>query len=130
MRSADTLHTWTAVNDVARLLVTVAADERGLGRAWHVPSNPPRTQRETVRDLCHVAGVDSVRVREHPAVLIRALGLVNPLIRELAEVSYQFENPFVLDSSAAEQTFGLVPTPWDDVLAGVITSYRGAMVTR
>ena len=130
LKSADTPHTWTAVDDVARLLVTVATDERGLGRAWHVPSNPPRTQREAVRDLCHVAGVDSVRVREHPAVLIRALGLVNPLIRELAEVSYQFENPFVLDSSAAEQTFGLVPTPWDDVLAGVITSYRGAMVTR
>ena len=127
LKSADTPHTWTAVNDVARLLVTVAADERGLGRAWHVPSNPPRTQREAVRDLCHVAGVDSVRVREHPAVLIRALGLVNPLIRELAEVSYQFENPFVLDSSAAEQTFGLVPTPWDDVLAGVIASYRGRL---
>ena len=127
LKSADTPHTWTAVNDVARLLVTVAADERGLGRAWHVPSNPPRTQREAVHDLCHVAGVDSVRVREHPAVLIRALGLVNPLIRELAEVSYQFENPFVLDSSAAEQTFGLVPTPWDDVLAGVIASYRGRL---
>jgi len=124
LKSADTPHTWTAVEDVARLLVTVAADERGLGRAWHVPSNPPRTQREAVSDLCRVAGVDSVPVREHPALLIRALGLVNPLIREFPEVSYQFENPFVLDSTPAQQTFGLAPTPWDDVLASVIASYR------
>ena len=124
LKSADTPHTWTAINDVARLLVAVASDERGLGRAWHVPSNPPRTQREAVRDLCRVAGVDSVRVSEHPALLMRALGLVNPLIREFAEVSYQFEDPFVLDSTAAQHTFGLAPTPWDDALAGVIASYR------
>ena len=63
-------------------------------------------------------------------MLIRALGLVNPLIRQLAEVSYQFKSPFVLDSTAAQQTFGLVPTPWDDVLAGVIASYRGSSVSR
>src|SRR5690606_5982378 len=49
---ADVAHTWTSVDDVARLLVTVAADERGWGRAWHVPSAPPRTQREVVADLC------------------------------------------------------------------------------
>jgi len=123
LKSADTLHTWTAVDDVARLLVTVAADERGLGRAWHVPSNPPRTQREAILDMCRVAGVDPVQVKEHPALLIRAMGVVNPLIREFAEVSYQFESPFVLDSTAAEQTFGLAPTPWDDTLADVIASY-------
>jgi nucleoside-diphosphate-sugar epimerase len=124
LKSADTPHTWTTVKDVARLLVEVASDQRGLGRAWHVPSNPPRTQREAVGDLCRVAGVDSVRVSEHPALLMRALGLVNPLIRELTEVSYQFENPFVLDSTAAQRTFGLTPTPWDDVLASVVESYR------
>jgi nucleoside-diphosphate-sugar epimerase len=129
LKSADTLHTWTAVGDVARLLVTVAGDERALGRAWHVPSNPPRTQREAVGDLCRVAGVDPVQVGEHPALLMRALRLVNPLIRELAEVSYQFENPFVLDSTAAQNTFGLAPTPWDEVLEGVIASYRGSVVT-
>jgi nucleoside-diphosphate-sugar epimerase len=123
MKSADTPHTWSAVNDVARLLVTVASDERGWGRAWHVPSNPPRTQREAVGDLCLAAGVDPVQVREHPALFMRALGLVNPLIRELAEVSYQFENPFVLDSTAAQHTFGLAPTPWGDVLATVIANY-------
>ena len=127
VKSADTPHTWTAVEDVARLLVTVATAERARGRAWHVPSNPPRTQREAVGDLCRAAGVSSVRVSEHPAVFMRALALVNPLIRELAEVSYQFENPFTLDSRAAQETFRLAPTPWDEVLSTVIASYRGKL---
>ena len=123
LRSADTPHTWTAVDDVARLLVAVAADERGLGRAWHVPSNPPRTQREAVGDLCRAAGVDPVKVSEHSTLVMRTMGMVNPLIRELAEVSYQFEKPFILDSTAAQNAFGLAPTPWNEVLAGVIASY-------
>ena len=124
MKSADTAHTWTATDDVARLLVAVALDERAWGRAWHVPSNPPRTQREAVGDLCRVAGLDAVKVKEYPSLLIRGMGLFNPMMRELPEVAYQLEDPFVLDSTAAQQTFGLAPTPWDDVLAGVIASYR------
>jgi len=124
MKSADSAHTWTATRDVARLLVTVAQDERAWGRPWHVPSNPPRTQREAVGDLCHVAGVDPVKVREYPRLLIAGMGLFNPLMREFSEVAHQFEDPFILDSTAAQQTFDLKPTPWDDVLADVIASFR------
>src|SRR5450759_2505566 len=124
MKSADTLHTWTATDDVARLLVTVALDERAWGRPGHVPSNPPRTQREASGDLCRVAGLPTVTVKEYPNLLIRGMGLVSPMMRELREVAYQLEAPFVLDSTAAQQTFGLAPTPWDDVLADVLASYR------
>ncbi|HEY5516040.1 MAG TPA: NAD-dependent epimerase, partial [Pengzhenrongella sp.] len=124
LRSADTPHTWTAVDDVARLLVTVATDERAWGRPWHVPSNPPRSQREAIGDLSRVAGFDPVQVNEHPAVLLRAMGLFNPLMRELPEVAYQLQSPFVLDSTAAQDTFDLKPTPWDDVLAEVVSGYR------
>lgn len=124
MKSANTPHTWTATRDVARLLVTVALDETAWGRAWHVPSNPPRTQREAVGDLCRIAGVDPVKVKEYPNLLLRGMGLFNPLMRELPEVAYQFEAPFILDSTAAQGAFGLTPTPWDDMLAGAIESYR------
>jgi nucleoside-diphosphate-sugar epimerase len=124
MKSSDVLHTWTATDDVARLLVTVAIDERAWGRPWHVPSNPPRTQREAVGDLCRVAGVQPVKVKEYPGLLIRTMGLFDPMMRELPEVAYQLKEPFVLDSSASQRTFNLAPTPWDDVLAGVIAAYR------
>jgi nucleoside-diphosphate-sugar epimerase len=123
-KSADSPHSWTATDDVARLLVTVAQDDRAWGRPWHVPSNPPRTQRETIGDLCRLAGVQPVKVREYPPLLIRGMGLFSPVMRELPEVAYQFEEPFVLDSSAAEGTFGLTPMPWDDMLEGVIESFR------
>ena len=122
--SADQPHSWTYVDDVATLLVTVGADERAWGRPWHVRTNAPRTQREAIGDLARVAGVDPVSVGVMPSWILRTLGLFNPMIRELPEVSYQTERPFVLDSSAAQSTFGLEPTPWDEVTSAIVEHYR------
>jgi nucleoside-diphosphate-sugar epimerase len=119
----DQPHSWTYTDDVARMLVTAARDERAWGRAWHVPSNPARTQREAIADMARVAGTDMVSVRALPRVLLRTLGLVNPVMRELQETSYQFEHPFVMVSQQAEQAFGLRPTPWDEVLTATLRSY-------
>jgi nucleoside-diphosphate-sugar epimerase len=121
--SADQPHSWTYTLDMARMLVTAGADERAWGRAWHAPSNAPRTQREAVADLAAVAGVRPVGVSVAPAAALALLGLVNPTVRELKETLYQFERPFVLDSSAAQQTFGLTPTPWPQVLESTLRSY-------
>lgn len=121
--SAETPHTWTYTRDMARMLVTAADDERAWGRAWHVPSNPPRTQREAIDDLARLAGATPVNVGTLPNVLLRAMGLVNPMMRELQETRYQFERPFVMDSDDAQATFGVHPTPWDEVLAETLRSY-------
>lgn len=120
----DQPHAWTSPVDTARLLITVAADPRGWGRAWHVPSNPPRTQRQAVDDLAASAGVPPVKVSSVPAALMWGLGLVNPMIRELKETDYQRTRPYLLDDTAARTTFGLVPTPWDAVLRGIVVAYR------
>lgn len=122
--SADQPHSWTFVPDVARTLVAVAADDRAWGQVWHVPSNPPRTQRQAVEDLCATAGVPTVSVGTMPSALLRAAGLVVPLLRELREVEYQFTRPFVLDSSATTATFGIEPTPWEQVCADHVGGYR------
>jgi hypothetical protein len=50
-------------------------------------------------------------------VLLRGVGLASPLMRELRETEYQFRYAFVMDSSAAQGTFGLKPTPWEEVVA-------------
>jgi nucleoside-diphosphate-sugar epimerase len=124
--SADQPHTWTYTQDMARMLVTAAGDERAWGRAWHTPSNPPRTQREAVDDLAAVAGLPAGGVSVAPRAALAVMGLVNPTVRELKETLYQFERPFVMDSSAAQQTFGLSPTPWEAVLADTLRSYGWA----
>ncbi len=117
----DQPHSWTAMGDVARALAMAAGDERAWGRAWHVPTAPPVTQREAVHGLCRAAGVDPVPVGVLPHVALRALGLALPTMRELEEVRYQFVRPFVLDSTAFAETFQLHATPleqtWEQTVA-------------
>ena len=127
----DQPHTWTAPVDVARTLITVASDERGWGRAWHVPSNPPRSQREAVGDLCSAAGVASVKVSSVPSILLAVMGVFQPMLKELKETDYQRERSYVLDDSAVRMAFGIEPTPWSDLLAGMVGHYRagGAKAT-
>jgi nucleoside-diphosphate-sugar epimerase len=120
----DHTHTWTAPIDVARTLISVAASEIAWGKPWHVPSNAPRTQREAIADIANAAGVQPVKVSSIPTPLFKALGLVNPLLRELRETSFQFERPFVLDDSAARNSLGLTPTPWKEVLTDLVANSR------
>ncbi|HJY24282.1 MAG TPA: NAD-dependent epimerase/dehydratase family protein [Actinomycetes bacterium] len=122
--SADEPHSWTYVPDVARTLVTVAADERAWGRRWLVPTNPPRTQRDAVHDLCRAAGVPPVKVGVVPHAAMRALGVVSPSIRELEETRYQLVQPFVIDASETGEAFGLASTGWDEACAETVRWYR------
>jgi nucleoside-diphosphate-sugar epimerase len=111
----DAPHTWTCTDDVAALLVTGVYDERAWGRAWHVPSNDPLT----IRELTAIAAAQldvTPKVATMPYAVLWAAGLVNPMAKELRETQHQFRHPFVLDSTAAQETFGLVPTPIDDAV--------------
>ena len=47
--------------------------------------------------------------------VLRGLALVNPLMREIAELSYMWTRPYVLDSLRTQDVLGLEPSPWDEV---------------
>ena len=111
----DQPHTWTDVLDMARTLVAVAGREDTWGRVWHAPSNPPRTQREAVNDVCAAMGRPAVQVRPMPPRLLRMVGLVMPSLGALQENEYQFTRPYVMSSEFTQKKFRLAPTPWDDV---------------
>lgn len=122
----DQPHSYTYVLDAARTLVRLAAEESAWGRPWHVPSHPPMTQREFAERLCAVTGARRPRLIAVGRGVRRLAGLRNPRIREFEEVAHQVEGPFVLDSSACEQRFGLRPTPLDEALQTTAAWWRGS----
>jgi hypothetical protein len=60
---------------------------------------------------------------------VRALGLFNPLMRELAEMAYEFDEPFVLDTTKYQSTFGAAGTPLADAVASTVAWYRDPVGT-
>ena len=117
------LHTYSYVPDIARGLASLGTDERAVGQVWHLPG-PETVTTRTVLDLIGDEVGHEITVRSMPELLLRALGLVNPMMKGLAEMSYQFDEPFVLDTSKYEATFGAAGTPLATALADTISWYR------
>jgi nucleoside-diphosphate-sugar epimerase len=115
MGDPDQPHSWTDVLDVGRALVTVAEHPESYGRVWLAPTNPPRSARQATADVLAEAGKPMVAMRRIPGPVVRAAGLVNADLRQLAVMGYIMRRPYVIDSSAITEAFGLAPTPWREV---------------
>jgi len=115
----DVPHSWTAISDAARTLVTVATDQRAWGKAWLTPSNPPLTVRALAIRFASVVGAPAPKLATIPYPVLWATGLFVPMIRELRATRYQFVSPFIVDSSVTERTFGLAPSDLDAALKSV-----------
>ncbi|MQS17738.1 NAD-dependent epimerase/dehydratase family protein [Streptomyces kaniharaensis] len=120
----DAPHSWTYLPDVAGALVETAADERAWGRAWHVPTAPARSVRQMVDGLAAEAKTGPITVRRLPPAVLGLAGLFSPLLRELREVRYQFDRPFVLDASAYEAAFTLRATPVEEQFRATVEWWR------
>ena len=107
---------------VADRLAAAAAPEPD--RVWHAPTGPALTQAQLARHFADAAGVPLPKISGIPTPLLRAIGLFSPTMRELAEVAYQFEAPFILDASRSERELGLAPTPIEEAASETVAWWR------
>lgn len=122
----DVKHTWTYPLDVARLMQIVATDSKAWGKAWHVPSNEAKTQREVLTEIAEVSGVENPKISSVPKAIWNILALFNPSMKALKETAYQMQRPYILDDSAARKTFGMQPTSWKQILNDVVAETRAS----
>jgi nucleoside-diphosphate-sugar epimerase len=123
MGDPDMPHTYTYVPDIGENLVRLGELDQALGRVWHLPSPETRTTREVVGLVFEAAGTRP-RLKVTPAWQMRALGLVNRTVREINEMRYEFDEPFVVDSSRAETELGLRATPLATAVEQTVRWYR------
>ena len=111
---ADRRHSYTYTLDCAKALCLLAEADDAFGQAWHLPTaHPPLTGREFIALAAEALGV-APRVAVLPAWMMKTLGLVVPMMRELAEMLYQNERDYLFDSSKFERRFAFTPTPYAD----------------
>ena len=122
--SLDKLHTWTDPDDVAHLMMVVAQEEVAWGKPWHVPSNEPMTQRQVIRDIALELGMKDPKVSSVPPTIEKTLGLFNPIMRELKNTAYQFNESFVMSDERSRKVFGLKPKAWDLVIRDLVKQYK------
>ena len=118
----DQPHSYTYADDVARGLVALAGADDATG-VWHLPTAPAESTRALGERVGRVLGVP-VRFSPFSPLLLRAIGLVVPFMRELPELAYQWEAPFVLDDARFRARFGFGATPVDEQVAATVAWAR------
>ncbi|HVV83041.1 MAG TPA: NAD-dependent epimerase/dehydratase family protein, partial [Kofleriaceae bacterium] len=119
----DQPHSYSYVGDVADGLVTLGTDARAANGLWHLPVNAATSSRELIADVGRALGRPLAATRLAPW-LLRALGVFSPMLREVAEMAYQWQAPFILDDSRYRATFGGGPTPWSEALPATVAWAR------
>jgi nucleoside-diphosphate-sugar epimerase len=119
----DLPHTFSYVPDIAAGLATLGTDARAAGQVWHLPGPDTGTTRAILQLVAAELG-HPVGIRTIPKLLVRALGLVSPMMRGLAEMSYEFDEPFILDTTKFRTTFGAGGTPMTAAVAETVAWYR------
>jgi nucleoside-diphosphate-sugar epimerase len=112
VRDLDTRHTYHFSHDVAAGLVALGLDPAAEG-LWMLPCAPAVTTRELVKRLGAAVG-RPITVRTVPRPILWAAGLALPIVRELSEMAYQWEEDFVVDDARFRARFGDHATPLDE----------------
>lgn len=123
--SLDAPHTFSYVDDVARGLILLAEHDRALGQVWHIPAGEPLTGRQFIELVCEQTGVGSCNYGVYSRTMMRLVSLFSPMVREVLENLYQFEQSFVLDATKFAQAFGPFRTTSNpEAIATTIAWYR------
>ena len=123
---ADRPHDVAYVPDIGRALETLLeAPDDAYGQAWHMPSAPTRTLREILTLGATAIGVKP-RVLAIPLGLLPALGLVQPMFGELAELRFTWDRPYRVDGSKFVRRFWSDVTPFEVGAAATARAFAEA----
>lgn len=117
-------HTHTYTKDFGRALVILGERDEADGQAWHVPNDNPRvTQREMANMIAQEMGL-APKMSAMGKWMMWLGGLFIPEAKETVEMMYEFEQPFIVDSSKFEKTFGMQATPMREAIKQTVAWYR------
>ena len=123
MGKIDLPHSYTFIDDFGRAMALVGNDPTAMGQIWHVPHCETLTTREIVTKAYTQVG-HAPKFRTMGKSMARIIGLFIPEVREMVEMMYEFEQPFVVDDSKFIEKFGNCATPVDTALAETLDWYR------
>src|SRR5215217_5706637 len=120
----DLPHSHTFIRDFGTALVILGEHEKADGQAWHVPNDQPKmTQAELVRMFAEEAGVEP-KISSMGKLMMTIGGLFIPEAKETVEMMYEFDKPFIIDSSKFEQAFGMKATPMREAMRETVAWFK------
>lgn len=122
--SLDMPHSLNYLDDFAQGVITLGAHAEAFGEVWHIPCAEPLTGRQFI-EMVFLALDAPPRMGALTRPLILLASPFLPAAREELEELYQFELPFIMDTSKYKQAFGDLPvTPHRTAIQQTVNAYR------
>ncbi len=119
----DAPHSYTFVEDFGTALATLGTEDRALGGVWHVPNARTVSSRKFFETAFGIAGKEP-KFRRMGIAEMKLLGLFIPPLREMVEMVYEFDRPFIVDDTKFKDAFGDISTPIRDAWSRTILLAR------
>ncbi len=120
----DVPHSVAYLPDVARSLITLGDSDRADGESWILPHAPAVTGTEFLQ-LVNGHLPTPVPARALSTTMLRLAAPFHRMSREMLDVAYQFNEPFVADGSRFETVFGPTQvTPLDEAIVDTLSAHR------
>jgi len=103
--SVDYKHSFTYTPDAGKATALLGNATGAYNQAWHLPTAPnPFTGKEWIEIIASEMGVEP-KFQVIQKFFVRVIGLFVPIMKETAEMMYQYEQDYVFDSSKFENKF-------------------------
>lgn len=115
-------HSYTYTPDAGNATALLGNTTEAYNQVWHLPTAPnPWTGEEWVKKVAEALG-EEPKVQVLGKKMARILGLFISQLGETIEMFYQFDRPYVFDSSKFTKKFGQVATSYQHGLENIINS--------
>ncbi len=122
--NSDVPHSYTYTPDAAESLMQLAETASAWNQTWHVPTAPnPPTGKEFIAMAAKEFGVPP-KCRVVGKLTMRLVETFNPVVREMREMMYQNDSPYIFDSSKYAKAFGFPGTPYADAIRATADSAK------
>ena len=122
LANADKIHTFTAAIDAARATAMLGNTDDAYNQVWHMPTSKTPLRGKQWIEL--IAGMlnKPYRFIVIPKWVFAMSGLFVPFMRELSEMSYQFDRDYIFNSTKFERHFGYTPLEPGEGIAMLLKS--------
>ena len=122
MSSVNYKHSYTYTPDAGRATALLGNSEDAYNQVWHLPTAAnPMTGKEWIEAIASEMGVKP-RYQVASKLIVKAMGLFVPVMREMPEMMYQYDRDYVFSSAKFDNKFNFKPISYVDGIREVVKS--------
>jgi nucleoside-diphosphate-sugar epimerase len=117
---ANKVHSFTYTPDAAKATAILGNTPDVYGEVWHLPTSAERlTGKDFIERTAKEMNIEP-RYYILSKFMIGLIGLFVPLVKELKEMSYQYDQEYFFDSSKFEKRFSFKPVSYSEGIKAMV----------